>query len=664
MPLIATRGAASAQGFGEFAQSSVNYIEDVFSTWLYQGTGTVAGSTQTITNNIDLSGKGGMVWIKDRGIKDHFLFDTNRGIWKYLRSNTTDAEPGVNEDALSAFNSNGFTLTGDNNVNQNFATNNPQGNYASWTFRDQAKFFDVVTWSGNSTAGRTIPHNLGSVPGCIIVKCTSNITDWAVYHRSLSSAANALQLNTTGAQITQTGYWNSTAPTSSVFTVGADNDVNATGRTYVAYLFAHDAGGFGAAGTDNVISCGSYTGNSSSQSINIGYEPQWILVKNITNTSDWQILDVMRGMSYTSFSALYANLSNAEITGTSYRFEPTATGWNFPSAGAATYNTTGNTYIYIAIRRGPMRTPTSGTSVFTPATRTGTNTVGEIISNAGFPVDLIIGRNRALANDAFIDRLRGIVFLRSDNTDAEASATSYISSLATQAGWINSTGGSGSWNTSPNNYIQWYFRRAPGFFDVVCYTGNGVAGRTVSHNLGVTPEMIIIKKRNSVDGWFVCNANYTNKNTYYQRLNTTAAQADYGGNLVYNWGSTTFALDSANVNDNTNTYVAYLFATVAGVSKVGSYTGTGALQTINCGFASGARFVLIKRTDSTGDWWTYDSARGITSGNDPYLFLNSTAAEVTNTNYVDTASTGFQVTAAAPAGLNANGGTYIFLAIA
>jgi hypothetical protein len=117
-------------------------------------------------------------------------------------------------------------------------------------------------------------------------------------------------------------------------------------------------------------------------------------------------------------------------------------------------------------------------------------------------------------------------------------------------------------------------------------------------------------------------------------------------------------------NTSGGNYVAYLFATCAGVSKVGSYTGTGGLQTVNCGFTTGARFALIKRADSTGDWWTYDSARGITSGNDPYLLMNSTAAEVTGTNYVDTTGVGFQVTAAAPAGLNAVGGTYIFLAIA
>ena len=100
------------------------------------------------------------------------------------------------------------------------------------------------------------------------------------------------------------------------------------------------------------------------------------------------------------------------------------------------------------------------------------------------------------------------------------------------------------------------------------------------------------------------------------------------------------------------------------MSKVGSYTGTGALQTINCSFTTGSRFVLIRRIDSAGDWYVWDSARGISSGNDPYILLNTTAGETTGTNYVDTTSVGFQVTAAAPSAINANGGKFIFLAIA
>jgi hypothetical protein len=124
-----------------------------------------------------------------------------------------------------------------------------------------------------------------------------------------------------------------------------------------------------------------------------------------------------------------------------------------------------------------------------------------------------------------------------------------------------------------------------------------------------------------------------------------------------------FSLGTATeVNTSTATYVAYLFATCPGVSKVGSYTGTGATQTINCGFTGGARFVLIKRTDSIGDWYIWDTVRGMVSGTDPSLLPNTTNAEV-NANSVYTATTGFQIVSTA-AGINASGGTYIFLAIA
>jgi hypothetical protein len=88
------------------------------------------------------------------------------------------------------------------------------------------------------------------------------------------------------------------------------------------------------------------------------------------------------------------------------------------------------------------------------------------------------------------------------------------------------------------------------------------------------------------------------------------------------------------------------------------------VQTINCGFTGGARFVMIKRIDSTGDWYVWDSARGIVAGNDPYLLLNSSAAEVTNTDFIDTLSTGFEISSTAPAAINANGGTFVYLAIA
>jgi hypothetical protein len=215
-------------------------------------------------------------------------------------------------------------------------------------------------------------------------------------------------------------------------------------------------------------------------------------------------------------------------------------------------------------------------------------------------------------------------------------------------------------------YANWAFRRAPSFFDEVCWIGDGINGRSITHNLNVEPELIIAKQRSVSGDWIV----YAKNNGVAQN-----AQAILNGNKSFGWyggifpspyaSSTTFQVASNSViNGSGTTYVAYLFATCAGVSKVGTYTGNGSSQTINCGFTGGARFVLIKRTDSTGDWMVSDSARGIVSGNDPYLELNNTNSEVTGEDWLDTDSTGFVVNEVSGSNANTSSATYIFLAIA
>jgi hypothetical protein len=656
MPLIETKGAASAQGFGEFAKTGeAVYIESCFSTWLYTGN----GSTQTITNGIDLSTKGGLVWIKRRSSSaSHYLADTVRGTSKYLSTNVSSAEnwAGTFTDTLTSFNSNGFSLGADG-----FGTVNISGEtYASWTFREQPKFFDVVTYTGNGGV-QNISHSLGSVPGCIIVKSTSSAFDWAVYHRSLG-ATKGVYLNTTQAEQTNNTLWNDTAPTSTQFTVGnssgPSSSTNANGGTYVAYLFAHNAGGFGLTGTDNVISCGSFTGTGAAgNAITLGYEPQWLLIKRTDSTSDWAMFNNMMGMTLTDDTYLWANLASIENT---YNvLAPTATGFVFQDPYL---NASGGTYIYIAIRRGPMKTPTTGTSVFQATTWTGTGAALQQNVNINYDSFMQWRRNGGYSTP-WMDRLRGFGYsLYTQQTSAEVNQTAFIAGTL-RNNFVNFVDGTYNLNGEP--WLNYAFVRAPGFFDVVCYTGTG-SNRTVSHNLGVVPELMILKQRsNGSNGWCVYSAPVGNQ----RRLLLDTSDAQSSANAVF-WNNTTptstvFTVGTAALtNENNTTFVAYLFASCPGVSKVGSYTGTGALQTIDCGFTGGARFVLIKRYDTTGDWWLYDSARGISSGNDPYLFMNSTAAEVTGTNYVDTDSTGFKVTAAAPAGLNANGGTYIFLAIA
>jgi hypothetical protein len=261
------------------------------------------------------------------------------------------------------------------------------------------------------------------------------------------------------------------------------------------------------------------------------------------------------------------------------------------------------------------------------------------------------------------DRLRGLnslttnsnqPILRTNNTDSESNNGSMNYNYDNVRFLVGANYTGSGWALN--------FRRAPGFFDEVCYTGTG-ANLTVNHNLGVAPELIIIKARSQSAYWPTWNGGKIGS------INTTDAFFGPTTNYVNNVTASSFGVNNpGNTNFDTSllgvTYVAYLFASAPGVSKVGSYTGNGSSQTINCAFTTGARFVLIKRTDSTGDWYVWDSARGIVAGNDPYLALNSSAAQVTSDDSVDTDSTGFVVNQVAASNINVNAATYIFLAIA
>jgi hypothetical protein len=385
-----------------------------------------------------------------------------------------------------------------------------------------------------------------------------------------------------------------------------------------------------------------------------------VLIKRATGgTGNWGLIDNMRGFTVRGIddAELNPNLSAAEGTGN--LVSPTATGFDITTA-VANYNTSGSTYIYIAIRRGPMKVPTTGTSVFAPVTHTTSGSPTTV--SVGFPTDLSILKIRNISDGSrWVDRLRGITGA-TDSPEINSATTSaeYVTNDIYNAQQTTFTvGGVGTYST-----VLWNFRRAPSYFDEVCYTGDGVNGRTITHNLAAAPELLIVKRRaGGAANWNVGAASGPGWG-YVYILNSTGG-ASLTGEFTPAPTSSVFSVsDSGGVNASGSTYVAYLFASAPGVSKVGSYTGTGTTQVINCGFTAGSRFVLIKRTDSTGAWYVWDSARGIVAGNDPYLLLNSGSAEVTSTDYVDTYSAGFEISSTAPAAINASGGTFIFLAIA
>jgi len=623
------------------------YAEDVFSTYLYEGNGFYpSGGGQTITNGIDLDGEGGMVWIKARNTdSSHGIYDTERGINKMLGSNLTAQE--YTDNAMVSANSDGFTLGAESS---GWTRINFNGyDYASWTFRKAEKFFDVVTYTGNGVAGRTVAHNLGSTPACMIVKRTNASQGWAVYHVGMDATNPEnwmMRLNATDARFDLTpSRWNDTAPTSTDFTLSDNDEVNGNGSTYVAYLFASDAGGFGDDGSENIIKCGSYTvdGSGYSPNVELGFEPQWVLMKPATvNGTAWVIMDTMRGWVNNGTAADDANLrpnaADAEAVND--------IGWPYSTGFYAGYRgNPGAEWIYIAIRR-PMKTPESGTEVFGMATATNTDPlfVTGLVTDLGFYKYLV-----NTGGVSFGTRLLQGTQLDTATTAAEGTQTAqkfdYQNGFRDEPSPFAST-----------QFIGYGLKRATGFMDVVAYTGTGTNPTNFSHNLNVVPELMIFKKRSASDRWEIYSAALGNSKRI--DLNTNGAATTntsiWGGTPT----ATQFSLtDNPNVNQTGQTYISYLFATVAGVSKVGSVVHSSTTN-VDCGFSAGARFVIVKRTDASGNWYVWDTTQGIVAGDSPFWQLNGGTAQVTNTDYIDPLSSGFTLTSSFTAG------TYIFLAIA
>ena len=634
-PLLGLQGSGGGLAYlAGLSGGDKTYVDDVFSTTLYEGKSTLSGNVVVdVQTGIDNVNETTLVWIKNRDAS----FSHKLGILsgnQLLESDTTSGQSSNLQ--ISA-------LTDGVRLPSYSAYGNRNGeNFVCWNFKAEPGFFDVVTYSGDSDGSRTIAHNLGSAPGMIIIKCTSTSDDWIVYHRSLGFSQK-LYLNGT-ADVSSMGSRISAAD-ASTFTPGSDNTTNATGRTYVAYIFAHDEPVFGTDEDESIIKCGTYIGGgATSVEVNLGFEPQWVLIKSADTAYNWWIVDNMRGISPGDDATIKPNANHAE--GTLNLLDLTATG--FKTGTNANANRENDNFIYMAIRR-PHKPPEAATEVF--AMDTGSTSSTTPTFDSGFVVDA------ALEDNYLHARLCGpqsmfTYLARANNAD-------------TLSTWDSNLGWAKSYNSSTLSYM---FRRAPGFMDVVVYDGDNANVLNIPHNLTVKPEAMIIKNRELAVSWAWYDA--VNGATNYMQINDTGSSAASSGF----WNDTeptssvfTVGTNSLSVNGRVGdgeTHVAFLFATLPGISKVGSYSGTGSAINVDCGFTNGARFILIKRSNGTGDWYYWDTFNGIVSGNDSYNRLNLSPSRVTGTDYIDPLSTGFTVTSSAPAALNATGGTYVFIAIA
>ena len=333
---------------------------DYFNTKLYTGNGSSGHAITGVGFQPDL------VWIKPRDqAYNHRLFDVVRGAGKKISSDTNSAEA-TDTNEQTSFNSDGFTIGSDAGTNANTKT------YASWNWKagtsvsgdttgsgtlktytgsvNTTSGFSIIKYTGNGTAGHTIPHHLGVAPSAIFVKKLNELGDWSSYHSVLGNAGY-MRLNNTNAFATASTYWNNTSPTSSVFTTGTTGNINGSGSTYIAYCFAEKQG---------YSKFGSYTGNGNADGtfVYTGFKPAFVMYKNASdNYTNWQIHDSKRSPYNLSVNRLNPNDSSVELGTTADSFDFLSNGFK-ARATASNSNTSGSTYIYMAFAENPFVTST------------------------------------------------------------------------------------------------------------------------------------------------------------------------------------------------------------------------------------------------------------------------------------------------------------------
>ena len=545
--------------------------------------------------------------------------------------------------------------------------------YMYWTWRKTKNFFDIQTYTGNGSA-RAISHDLGCGVGMIWIKRLDSDQGWAVYHRGADGSApedKYLILNTTAAVADSANWWNDTAPTSSVFTVGTDHAVNADGGTYVAYIFAHNNsdGNFGLTGDQDVIKCGSYTGTGSRQVINLGFRPQYIIIKRTDATSDWTVFNDYSGLTaWDDAGPRFRYLNSATTEASSGTTQVYVSNDDENPGFAVDYTTSsinannGN-YIYMAISRESRGEPPSTGQVYGAAYGSDTSD-----QNPGVYAPDMVMFSRESGNT--------YDFLMPTRWQQNPVASSRQNAGSANFNRLGTFGNDGMGKiyggiAGNNDWLMQSFKHWPGIFYTVHYTGTG-SQRTIPHGLGAVPELMIFKSVSSSSDWVAYHKDMgtTGGNPKVMHLNFNYEAADQNS-----LASTTFVTDPTdsvftvgthdNINKNNDEYVGYMWASKDGFSSVGSYTGNGGSKTIDMGFSSGASFFVTKRVDAGGNWLHVNSLRTIVAGNDEVKYLNlSGFAAGTGNDWVDPTNSGIIVNEVGSDSMNTNNGTYIYWAMA
>jgi len=328
--------------------TTIDNPELYFQVKLYTGN----GSTNAITfDNTDTSMQPNWLWLKRRdGTDNHTLFDSVRGVTKGLYSDLSNAEDTL-ADSLSSFDSNGFTLGAD--TASSGTINGSSETYVAWCWKESATAgFDIIAYTGNGS-NRTISHSLSAVPKFFMIKDRGHTHNWRGYHASLGADKN-ISWEITAAEQTGSNYWQDTVPTSSVFSLGNQNETNQSSHTFVNYLFSEVQG---------FSKFGKFTGNGSTDGpfVYTGFRPAMVMCKRTDSTGSWYICDIKR-VGFNGRPNNTASVGNPELAAQSNRSEAGgntnvmdifSNGFKLIQSGAE-INASGGTFIFMAFADSPF----------------------------------------------------------------------------------------------------------------------------------------------------------------------------------------------------------------------------------------------------------------------------------------------------------------------
>ena len=607
-----------------------------FDAVTYSGTGS--------TNAISLNFQPDFVWIKRRnGANAHALFDSIRGVTKVLESSNSGAEK-TNDPAITSFDTNGFTVGGTYGQ-----TNASGGTYAAWAWKaggtassnsdgsitssvsaNTTYGFSVVSYTGNGTNGATVGHGLGQVPKWIVIKSRNRADNWRVYHSGIGET-KSLFLSTQGAADTASTYWNNTAPTSSVFSLGTDSGVNTSSDPLIAYCWSEVSG---------FSKFGSYTGNGSATTgpiITTGFKPRYILIKADIAGEDWVILDTARDSGNPVDQVFFANTADAEITNSAYNTEFQVDGFQLKNTNPR-FNTSGETYIYAAFASKPsgevidslIDTPTnytagSGNNGGNYATANALDNGGQTLSNGNLDVTGISSNWRSTRGSIGMSsgKFYWEVTIGFTNSASNQSLLGIATADATLSNNYASVGAYG-WEYYSNNGNKFHNASNPSYG--AAYTNGDVIGVAFDAD----------------NGTLTFYKNGTSQGTAYTGLTSGPyfpSFSLYGTSLVsFNAGQRPFAISSvptgyaslctANLPDPTIADGSTVFDVRSGL------TAQFTISDLN--FA--ADLVVAKSTSNSEYWIVVDVVRSFIGG----LRFNATNAESSGNAITSVGATGYQ----------------------